>query len=132
MDKTYIKLFTELAHTTELLSEQVMELNKQKNDERGLKTANTMRQDYSKLYDKLRDANFDYTTLERNEFAKLLVGAIITAQQIENRIKAEQTALNGYKIDIIPKLERVVNETEDTPGALALAKEIFTVEKENN
>lgn len=132
MDKTYIKLFTELAHTTELLSEQVMELNKQKNDEHGLETANIMRQDYSKLYDKLRDVNFDYNTLERSEFAKLLVGAIITAQQIENRIKAEQAALNGYKIDIIPKLERVVNETEDTPGALALAKEIFTVEKEDN
>lgn len=35
MDKNYIKLFKELAHAIEVLSEQVLELNHSKNDTKG-------------------------------------------------------------------------------------------------
>lgn len=128
MDKTYIKLFRDLAHTTENLAEQVMTLNK---ESESIKSAKVMRDDYAKLYDKIRDGNFSPDTLTRGEFARLLVGAIIVAQQIENRIEKEKTALQGYKIDIIPKLERIVNETNTDEEALSLAKEVFNIKVEN-
>ena len=124
MDKTYIKLFRDLAHTTENLAEQVMTLNK---ESESIKSAKIMRDDYAKLYDKIRDGNFSPDTLTRGEFARLLVGAIIVAQQIENRIEKEKTALQGYKIDIIPKLERIVNETNTDEEALSLATEVFNI-----
>ena len=127
MDKTYLTLFTELAHTTEILAEQVMEKDGSK--EQAVNAAKTMRSDYAQLYDRLRDKNFQESSLKREDYAKLLVGAIITAQQIENRIKTEQAALSGYKIDVIPKLERIVNESEDTEGAQKLAQEILTIEE---
>lgn len=127
MDKTYLTLFTELAHTTEILAEQVMENDSKK--EQAVNAAKTMRSDYAQLYDRLRDKNFQESSLKREDYAKLLVGAIITAQQIENRIKTEQAALSGYKIDVIPKLERIVNESEDTEGAQKLAQEILTIEE---
>lgn len=128
MDKTYIKLFRDLAHTTENLAEQVMTLNK---ESESIKSAKIMRDDYAKLYDKIRDGNFSPDTLTRGEFARLLVGAIIVAQQIENRIEKEKTALQGYKIDIIPKLERIVNETNTDEEALSLATEVFNIKVEN-
>lgn len=128
MDKTYIKLFRDLAHTTENLAEQVMTLNK---ESESIKSAKVMRDDYAKLYDKIRDGNFSPDTLTRGEFARLLVGAIIVAQQIENRIEKEKTALQGYKIDIIPKLERIVNETNTDEEALSLAEEVFNIKVEN-
>lgn len=127
MDKTYLTLFTELVHTTEILAEQVMENDGKK--EQAVNAAKTMRSDYAQLYDRLRNKNFQESSLKREDYAKLLVGAIITAQQIENRIKTEQAALSGYKIDVIPKLERIVNESEDTDGAQKLAQEILTVEE---
>lgn len=130
MDKTYLTLFTELAHTTEILAEQVMENDG--NKEQAVNAAKTMRSDYAQLYDRLRDKNFQESSLKREDYAKLLVGAIITAQQIENRIKTEQAALSGYKIDVIPKLERIVNESEDTESAQKLAQEILTIEEKNN
>lgn len=130
MDKTYLTLFTELAHTTEILAEQVMENDSKK--EQAVNAAKTMRSDYAQLYDRLRDKNFQESSLKREDYAKLLVGAIITAQQIENRIKTEQAALSGYKIDVIPKLERIVNESEDTEGAQKLAQEILTIEEKIN
>ena len=130
MDKTYLTLFTELAHTTEILAEQVMENDGSK--EQAVNAAKTMRSDYAQLYDRLRDKNFQESSLKREDYAKLLVGAIITAQQIENRIKTEQAALSGYKIDVIPKLERIVNESEDTESAQKLAQEILTIEEKNN
>ena len=60
-----------------------------------------------------------------------MVGAIIVAQQIEHRLEQEKTALQAYKIDIIPKLERVIDETKDDNEAQTLASDLFnTVEKE--
>ena len=55
MDKAYIKLFSELSHTTEVIAEQVMNLDKQKTDTAGETAAKTMRNDYAQLYDKIRD-----------------------------------------------------------------------------
>lgn len=130
MDKTYLTLFTELAHASEVIAEQVMELNKSHQDDKGIETAQIMRDDFAQLYDMMRKEDFDPDTLGKREYAKLLVGAIIVANQLDNKIKAEQKALDGYKIDTIPKLERIVNETNSQEEIQALSNELFTVKSE--
>lgn len=127
MDKKYLQLFTELAHAVETLSEQVMEYDRQKSDEKGEKTAQSMRDDYAKLYDKLRGDN---VVLTRSEYAKLLVAAYIVVNNIEDRIKGERKAIEGYKIDIIPKLSRINDETTNDADASALAEEIFKIQQD--
>lgn len=130
MDKTYLTLFTELAHASEVIAEQVMELNKSHQDDKGIETAQIMRDDFAQLYDMMRKEDFDTNTLGKREYAKLLVGAIIVANQLDNKIKAEQKALDGYKIDTIPKLERIVNETNSQEEIQALSNELFAVKSE--
>ena len=130
MDKTYLTLFTELAHASEVIAEQVMELNKSHQDDKGIETAQIMRDDFAQLYDMMRKEDFDHDTLGKREYAKLLVGAIIVANQLDNKIKAEQKALDGYKIDTIPKLERIVNETNSQEEIQALSNELFAVKSE--
>lgn len=127
MDKKYLQLFTELAHAVETLSEQVMEYDRQKSDEKGEKTAQSMRDDYAKLYDKLRSDN---VVLTRSEYAKLLVAAYIVVNNIEDRIKGERKAIEGYKIDIIPKLSRINDETTNDADASTLAEEIFKIQQD--
>lgn len=127
MDKKYLQLFTELAHAVETLSEQVMEYDRQKNDEKGEKTAQSMRDDYAELYDKLRSGN---VVLTKSEYAKLLVAAYIVVNNVEDRIKGERKAIEGYKIDIIPKLSRINDETTNDADASALAEEIFKIQKD--
>lgn len=127
MDKKYLQLFTELAHAVETLSEQVMEYDRQKNDEKGERTAQSMRDDYAKLYDKLRGDN---VVLTKSEYAKLLVAAYIVVNNIEDRIKGERKAIEGYKIDIIPKLSRINDETTNDADASALAEEIFKIQQD--
>ena len=127
MDSVYKQLFTEIAHAVEVTAEQVLELDIKKNDKNGENAARVMREDYSKLYDKLRNENFNEEQLERADYAKLLVGAFIVAKNLEQRIEQEQKALEGWKIDTIPKLDRIVNETKTTEEAQNLAKEIFKV-----
>ena len=127
MDKKYLQLFIELAHAVETLSEQVMEYDRQKNDEKGEQTAQSMRDDYAKLYDKLRSDN---VVLTKSEYAKLLVAAYIVVNNIEDRIKGERKAIEGYKIDIIPKLSRINDETTNDADASALAEEIFKIQQD--
>lgn len=133
MDKHYLKLFTEMTHTIEVLAEQVMELNKTKGDDKGVETATIMRDDYRSLYDRMRQENFDEKTLTKKDYARFLVGAIIVAQQIDNKIKNEKKALSGYKVDLIPKLERVINEVksdDDKDKLSALIEELFSIKPE--
>ena len=130
MDKRYIKLFTELAHTTEILAEQALELNTTSKDEKGIKAATTMREDYASLYDTMRADDFDPDSLTRKDYAKLLIGSIITVQQLEKKEEAIKKAIQGYKIDTIPKLERIVNECKTDEDSKALAKDLFQVKQE--
>ena len=122
MNKNYRKLFSELAHAIEITSEQVMEYNHQKQDSKGESTAELMRNDYAKLYDKLDDTEEELT---RAEYLKLLAGAYIITNNMEDKIKAQRKVIEGYKIDIIPKLSRIMNETSDDEKALLLANELF-------
>lgn len=128
MDKKYLQLFSELAHAVEVLSEQVMEYDRQKNDTKGEQTAQSMRDDYANLYDKLRD-NAE-AQITKSDYAKLLVAAYIVVNNIEDRIKGERKAVEGYKIDIIPKLSRINDETTNDTEASALAEEIFKIQQD--
>lgn len=130
MDKKYIQLFKELCKTMTLLAEQVMDYNHSQKDNKGEETAQIMRDDYQKLYDRIEAKDFDSNSLERADFAKLLVGAVVVMQNLEEQVKQRQKAIQGYKIDLIPKLEKVVNETETTEEALEKAKEIFQISEE--
>ena len=52
---------------------------------------------------------------------------MIVAQNIEDRIKQQQKAIDGYRIDLIPKLDRILNESNTTEEAIKLANEIFQI-----
>lgn len=124
MDKKYVELFSLIAQTTANVAEQVMDFHKDNHEEREYLTAQTMRDDYQNLHDKIEsDAE-----LARADYARLLVGAIIVANQIDARIKAEQKALRGYKIDIIPKLDQL-NQANEADVA-ALAEKLFKIKEE--
>lgn len=131
MDKVYVSLFTEMAHATEVNAERVLEYNRKKGDLKGYSAAKTMRDDFAALYDRFRSPDFDSATLTKADYAKLLAAAVIVSQQIEKTIEAQKKALQGYKIDTIPKLDRIVNCKNDEE-AMELANEIFQTKEEVN
>lgn len=125
MDKQYIQLFKELAHANEIIAERVRDIHLQEKDEKGINTAEQMRNEFAELYDLIKDVNFDFNKLTKQNYAKLLVGAVIFAQQLENKIKSDQKVLQGYKIEIIPKLNRIINETTTDEECQILANKLF-------
>lgn len=127
MNEKYLKLLKEIAHTVPIYAERVMDYDKQKNDDKGLATAQTMRDDFQKLYDRMNKKDFNPDSLSRADFAKFLVGAFIISENLTAQIKTIRQSINGYKIDIIPKLDRIVNETKTDEESLKLANEIFQI-----
>ena len=127
MESKYVKLFTQIAQSIEVIAEQAMEANRASNDQNGEETAEKMREMYAELHDRMSAENFDPKTLSKADYARILVGAVIAVQGIENRIKTEQRAVEGYKIDTIPKLNRIMDEAKDDETARALAEELFTI-----
>ena len=122
MDKVYLDLFEAIARSVELTAEQALGYeSKQKNTE-GQRAATIMRDDFSKLHDKIKGGE----TLSRTDFAKLLVGAWTVMQGLENHKQAIEKSLNGYKIDTMPKLNRIIDETKTDEEAQKLAEEIFS------
>lgn len=124
MNKQYKDLFTLIARTIANLAEQVMNNHIQNNEEKEQKIAETMRDDYLDLIDKI-----DSESLVKADFARLLVGTVIIVNQLENKIKTEQTALQEYKVNIIPKLDQINNATEEE--TTKLAEQLFEI-KENS
>ena len=126
MDSRYLELFTLIAQQIANLAEQVMNDHQDKGETKEQETAQIMRDDYLNLHDKLTTNQ----ELNKADYARILVGAIIITNQLDARIKNEQKALDGYKLDIIPKLDQI-NSTEydDVP---ALAAELFTVKEDSN
>lgn len=110
----------------------MISINHDKKDEKGEETATIMRDDYQQLYDRMRQADFDPVTLSKRDYARFLVGAIIVVQQIETRIENEKKAISGYKIDLIPKLERIINEIKEgeEDKLPALISELFEIKPE--
>lgn len=127
MNAKYLSLFTEIAHATEIIAEQVMAYDREQNDEKGERTAQVMRDDYGHLYDKMNVSDFDSNILTKEDYQKLLVGALIVVNNINTKIENEQKAVNRYNIDIIPKLNRILNECETQEQINTLANEIFEI-----
>jgi len=126
MDSKYLELFTLIAQQVANLAEQVMNDHQDKGETKEQETAQTMRDDYLNLHDKLTTNQ----ELNKADYARILVGAIIVANQLDARIKNEQKALDGYKLDVIPKLDQINNtEYDDVP---ALATKLFTVKEDSN
>lgn len=126
MDSKYLELFTLIAQQIANLAEQVMNDHQDKGETKEQETAQTMRDNYLNLHDKLTSNE----ELNKSDYAQILVGAIIVANQLNTRIQNEQKALDGYKLDIIPKLDQINNtEYDDVP---VLAAKLFTVKEESN
>jgi len=124
MDKRYVELFTLIAQGTANIAEQVMEEHKKNNEEKGYQTAETMRNDFLDLHDKLGTNE----VLNKADYARLLVGTIIVTNQLNARIKNEQKALQEYKIDIIPKLDQINNA--DATKTTELAEHLFEIKED--
>ena len=126
MNEKYIQLFKEITKSTAIIAEQVMDMNHSQNDEKGEETAKIMRDDFANLNDKINVDNFDATTLTKPEFAKLLVCTLIIVNNFKDRIKNMQQAVNGYETDVIPKLQKIVDVTDESKIP-ELIQELFTI-----
>ena len=129
MDKKYIELFKNLAQTTAATAETVMDYDHQKDDQKGLETATIMRDDYQALAESLDNLKEDYE-INKVDAARLLVAAMIQINQIQSRINNLKQAMVGYQTDVIPKLQEVVDASDDE-AASKLANEKFIIENEN-
>ena len=127
MDNKYITLFKDLAQATAASAEQVMEYDREKNDEKGLEAATTMRDDYQELASNIANNGDNYSPTKA-DCARLLVAAMIQVNQIQDRIKTLTSAINGYQTDVIPKLEEIVDNAENDEMAAQLANEKFIIE----
>ena len=59
-----------------------MEYDKKKDDQKGAETAQTMRDDFVKLYDKIKAKDFSANILTKAEYAKILVAAMIIVNNL--------------------------------------------------
>ena len=125
MDKRYITLFKELAQATAVSAEQVMEYDRGKGDEKGLETATIMRDDYQALVDSITSADENYQ-LNKADAARLLVGAMIQVNQLQDRINNLKKAMSGYQADVIPKLQEIV-DLENDDDVAKVANEKFII-----
>ena len=121
MDKKYITLFKELAQAVAASAEQVMDYDKQKEDDEGFKTATILRDDFQALADKIND---EYV-VNRTDAIKFLVGAMIMVNQLTDRIANLRQAIAGYQTDLIPKLQNIIDNTTDDIAASEMANTLF-------
>lgn len=126
MHKKYLELFKELTRATAVAAEQVMDYDKEKNDDKGFETAKTMRDDFEALHEKLAAESFD-GNLTKAEYAKLLVGCYVIVGNLQDRIEALKKAIAGYQSDLVPKLSKII-EAENDAEAQKLADEHLIVE----
>lgn len=124
MNEKYKTLFALIAQNMESIAERAMEDDKANNDMQAYKTAKEMRSKYARLHDLLTSKTVDYTPV-KNDIIDLYIGANIIAQQIEARVRREQTALQGYRLDLIPKLEKAMKNEDEI-------EKIFTIQEESN
>lgn len=124
MNEKYKTLFALIAQNMESVAERAMEDDKAKNDMQAYKTAKEMRSKYARLHDLLTSKTVDYTPV-KNDIIDLYIGANIVAQQIEARVRREQTAIQGYRLDLIPKLEKAMKNEDEI-------EKIFAIQEESN
>lgn len=120
MDISYRKLFQTITVSAAQIAERVMDLDTANNDNHSAAVAEKMRDDYTQLMDKIESNE----TLNKNDYAKLLVAVMIIAGQLDVKIKADQKTLAGYKADLIPKLDKII-KSENEEEIQQLANELF-------
>lgn len=125
MMNQYITLFKEVSNMASILAEQVMDYNKEHNDDTGYKTASLMHNDYIELYNKLSDSNCEPLSLTKNEYIKLLAATMIVVSNIEERIKAQQKTVEGYKTILIPKLDALISNNKEKEDITEEIKQYF-------
>lgn len=130
MDKIFIKLFTEVVHATEVLSEKVMEYDKEQGQLQGYDTAKKMREDYAILYDKMREDNFEVNQLNKSDVSKILIGTAIVAQNLENQLQNYKAVIDNYTTNIIPKLTKVIDESKTDEEMIELLEKTFEISEE--
>lgn len=128
MNKKYITLFKNLAQATAVSAETVMEYDQQKNDDKGYETARVMRDDFQDLMGRIDVTEY---VMSKADAAKFLVGAMVMANQLQDRIANLKNALAGYQTDIIPKLNEVLGAESDEKAA-SIAEEKFQIKEETN
>jgi len=124
MHKKYIELFKELARATAVAAEQVMEYDKEKDDQEAFKHAEQMRDNFEALYNKMND---DYQ-LTKTDATNLLIGIMVQLSQTQDRIDTLRKAIAGYQTDLIPKLQEIVDKAEDDEAAAKMGNEKFIIE----
>ena len=121
MNKDYLKLFQELTSTVSILAEQVMDYNEKHDDNNGVKNAEVLHTDFNELHDKLMSE----ATLTKDDYIKLLTGTYIVVNNIQNQIASRQKAVHNYTVDVMAKLQRIMNEATSDEEAASLAEELF-------
>ena len=125
MDNKYITLFKELAQATAASAETVMDYDREKGDEKGLETATIMRDDFQELATRIDVTEY---VLTKADAAKFLVGTMIIANQLQDKISNLKKAVTGYQTDVIPKLQKILDETKNDEEASKMANELFILE----
>lgn len=127
MDKKYITLFKELAQATAASAETVMDYDREKGDKKGLNTATIMRDDFQDLVNRIDVTEY---VISKADVAKLLVGAMIMANQLQDRITNLKKALTGYQTDVIPKLQYILDNAKTEDEVIQMADEKFIISQE--
>lgn len=127
MDKRYVTLFKELAQATAASAETVMDYDREKGDENGLKTATIMRDDFQDLVSRIDVTEY---VLSKSDAAKLLIAATVMANQLQGRINNMKNALAGYQTDVLPKLQDIIDNAKDDDEAKSMAEEKFVIKEE--
>jgi len=128
MHSKYIELFQQLAETTAASAEQVMDYDRKKGDEKGLATATSMREDFSNLRQRIKDAGDNYE-MTKDDCAKLAVGSMIIVNQLQDRINVIKKAVAHYQTDIIPKLQDILNTCNTDEEVAEEANKKFIIEE---
>lgn len=119
MNKQYLDLFQHLMLNCESSAEKIKE------EESNNAAAQQLWEGFSKLRDKL--ASNPECVLNRSEYLILLTGSMIMKNQLLNDILNIQKTIQGYSLDVIPKLERIMNETKTDEEAQTLANQLFEI-----
>ena len=108
-------------------AETVMEYDREKGDQKGLETATIMRDDYQDLVTRLDEPNYIFS---KSDAAKLLVGAMVEVNQLQDRMEALRKAMTGYQTELVPKLQNILDNAKNDDEAIELAEKNFVIKNE--
>ena len=105
----YKTLFTEIAKSITVLSENVMEYERKNNTGKEL-SSEKIRNEFQKLWDKLSNETIEVSDLTKEDYYYLIIGATIISEQIKNDIEKKKAALNAYSNNLLPALKKIIED----------------------